>query len=556
MCQKNFTFLCCGFFLLITLPKSQQNFINNEKRGDNLTMQYKADTDSTTIYSDEIKAPRYNMREKHANNTQYVHNHKDDDQIPINSTYVNHKENSTSQEVYKNLLEKNDSMSNKVFENFTKDSDERNIVPYEMCHDTTCILLCCPLGNRMSMLNRKCISEEIKSVFPNVYGYTNDSMQSENKRVDEFFQLAVHDSCQGTNSYIAPFDLKNDYKIFANSSIYLSYFQTFVKSTSYCLVIYLEREDDKFEVNFCLETVDEIKKSLVWSTEVRTRLITTVIYVSFRVMSSLLLMSIFLVYSILPELRNVHGFMLRNYSGALSIAYTCMVINMTTGQANVLYPIWIAIAFVKCFCFMSGYFWLSAMSFNLWRTFRGFSSLRRNVRQSGKKKLMYYVTFAYGCSFIVAVICVIMDFISPYVSKIMQPQFQLGFCCFHDNDTFVLYYYGLKSVCVISSVCLSISTVLNIKRFEKDTSLRLTDSESKCYNDNKKWFNLYLKLFVMQFLVMGTRWSLVAMSRLSGNLLNYYITFMINLLEIVQNFCIFIIFVWKKKIKMMLLKRF
>jgi len=122
-----------------------------------------------------------------------------------------------------------------------------------------------------------------------------------------------------------------------------------------------------------------------------------------------------------------------------------------------------------------------------------------------------------------------MDFASENVPEILRPEFHTGDCWFagkwtdciyyridllfiiiiyyllmlHFNisweienslhiiltgkGAFLLYYYGIKSICIISSICLSISTAVKIARYEKETGLRLTDSESKRYNDNKKW---------------------------------------------------------------------
>ncbi|XP_029171621.1 probable G-protein coupled receptor Mth-like 10 [Nylanderia fulva] len=207
------------------------------------------------------------------------------------------------------------------------------------------------------------------------------------------------------------------------------------------------------------------------------------------------------------------------------------------------------------------YFWLITMSFNMWRTFRKFSSLVRNVKQSGKKKLVYCVSFAYGCPFILAIVCVIVvDFVSEYIPKNLRPEFKMGNCWYNSQyqEAYVLYFYWIKTACTISSICLSISTALNIKRYEKELYFHLTDSESKRHNVNKIWFNLYMNLFMVMFIMMGINWSVHTISWwfVYQTDYYYYIVYVTGLLDVVQNFCTFIIFVWKKKIKLMLLKRF
>ncbi|XP_029172200.1 probable G-protein coupled receptor Mth-like 10 [Nylanderia fulva] len=273
-------------------------------------------------------------------------------------------------------------------------------------------------------------------------------------------------------------------------------------------------------------------------------------------------MPIFLVYSILPKLRNVYGFMLCNYSFTSSVALIFKAVKFIIYlKMEVSYPVCIILAFLEYFFLVSTYFWLITMSFYMWRTFREFSSLRKNIGRSGNKKLIYYVIFAYGCPLILAIVCVIIvEFVSEYIPKILRAELERGNCWFNaeNKGAYVLYFYWIETACTISSVCLSISTTLNIKRCEKDANFHLTNSESKRYNDNKIWFNLYMKLFMLMFIMMGINWSILTTSWWFAYLTDYYyyITCVSGLLDVVQSFCTFIIFVWKKKIKFMLLKRF
>ncbi|XP_029662734.1 G-protein coupled receptor Mth2-like [Formica exsecta] len=474
---------------------------------------------------------------------------------PRNSRNVNHESNFSSQEIYENLRneERNDSTSHESFENSSKDSDISNIIPYEKCYNITCIQLCCPLGDRL--VDNECLSEGNKYILPHVYGYTNDSMQSENKTVGELFQLVVYDPCQNEERSLLPYGYQYDYMFFANGSLYLSYFKIFAKSTSYCLAIV--DDGNKYEVITCLETSNEIFRMQSNNSSTKDDNYVKnaqILHVYSNIVSIPFLMSIFVVYSILPELRNVHGFMLRNYSGAMTVAYTIDIVNVLIKADAIHYSACVTIAFFIYFCFLISLFWLNIMSFDTWWTFRGFSSLQRNVKQREKRKLGFYAIFAYGLPFIFAIISVIMDYVSEDLPEIMRPGFRKGDCWFDGKGTFVLYFFGLKCICIISSICLSISTALKIARYEKETCNRFTNSESKRYNDNKKWFNLYLKLFILQFIIMGINWSIMTAIWLSEDLSSYGI-YVMNLVDIMQNFCTFIVFVWKKNIKQMILKR-
>ncbi|XP_029177763.1 G-protein coupled receptor Mth2-like isoform X2 [Nylanderia fulva] len=216
-------------------------------------------------------------------------------------------------------------------------------------------------------------------------------------------------------------------------------------------------------------------------------------------------------------------------------------------------------AFLKYFCYMASSSWLIIMSFDMWCTFRGFSSLRRNVTRE-KRKLIYYTIFAWGCPFMLAILCVSMDILSAYVivPSILRPELHFGgHCWFKGTGPYFLYYYGLSSMCIISSICLSIYTAIKIERLKKETGPCLKDSENKCFNDNKKWFNLYLQLFIVLFIAMGIEWLMITVSLLYENLTIYNIIwYVVNLLDIMQSLCVFVIFVCKKRIMRMLFKRF
>ncbi|XP_029662738.1 G-protein coupled receptor Mth2-like [Formica exsecta] len=595
MCGKNLAFWYCALFLFVaSSSKSQQNFTNNTEKNDNLTVRYEIDADFTTNYNDDTKTPRNDLYKKSDNDTQYEdtqyesrttsmsNDRKDDDSMQIkldthsiqneddkqilmeprtNSSNANHKKYFASQEIYENLMRieaKNDSTLHEFYENSSKDSNISNIIPYEMCYNITCIQLCCPLGNRL--IDDECLSEENKYFFPNVYGYTNDSWQSENKTVDKLFQLVVYDPCQDEDRYRFPDNNENDYMFFANGSLYLSYYEIFAKSTSYCLAVV---DGDKYEVITCSKIFDEIINTTTHDDissiedDDMYHFDDDIINISSNIVSISLLVPMFLVYSILPELWNVHGFMLCNYSGALSIAYTIDIVDILSKisfEADAIhYSVCITFAFFIYFCYLASFFWLSIMSFDMWWTFRGFSSLQGNVRKREKRKLVFYTIFAWGLSCIFAIITVIMDFVPGYLPEILRPKFRIG-CWFAGDGAFALYFYGFKSICTVSSICLSISTSLKIARYKKEISNRLTNSESKRFNDNRKWFSLYLKLFILHFIIMGISWSMNTVYLLSET--SYYYMYVIYLMDTMQNLCIFIIFVWKKNIKRMLLKRF
>ncbi|XP_043275895.1 G-protein coupled receptor Mth-like [Venturia canescens] len=74
--------------------------------------------------------------------------------------------------------------------------------------------------------------------------------------------------------------------------------------------------------------------------------------------------------------------------------------------------------------------------------------------------------------------------------------------------------------------------------------------DSQRHDDNKQWFNLYLKLFI----VMGINWSMEIISWLFKDS-PQYVWYMTDFANTLQGVIIFIIFVWKDKTEGLLLDR-
>ncbi|XP_029177838.1 G-protein coupled receptor Mth2-like [Nylanderia fulva] len=125
-------------------------------------------------------------------------------------------------------------------------------------------------------------------------------------------------------------------------------------------------------------------------------------------------------------------------------------------------------AFFMYFFSLSANIWLITISFDMWRTFREFSSLQRSIRQRENRKLIYYSFYAWGCLFILATFCVIMESVSSRLPEIWRPEFQLGDCWFSKKETLMIYFYNWRSICIISSVCFSISASMNVTKRKRE----------------------------------------------------------------------------------------
>ncbi|XP_072758471.1 probable G-protein coupled receptor Mth-like 3 [Anoplolepis gracilipes] len=535
MYDKNFKFWCCALLFFALCTKSLQNFTIDNKQDDSLMVRYELDVNSTEKNDKETVFDRHNLRKNFS--VEYVKYHEKHNQMPRG-----------------------------LQANFTKVDNNKNdnknyIVPYGKCNNITCIRLCCPLGDRYKFF-RNCIPGRPEYVFSKSYNFWSDAMQIEYKKIEEVFQLIVQDPCPNLNEIIR-ITLDNDiltyfeYIFFENGTLYLPYFKQFVESTSYCLAV---SNNDVVEAVICSKTLTEaFKEEKSYLIKIIMPLMDAIKILIWNctIVSMLCMLTIFLTYYILP-LQNLHSFMLRRYSSMIFIYYIGSIMSYSIQDKNLMYSTCVAAALISYFSSVASYFWLSVMSFDMWWTFRDFQSLQKNMKRQDKKKFLYSI-IAWGGPFIFTTICIIME-IAPSVPKSIQPRFDVNICWFHFGVADQLYNYGPKIICSIISISLSIRTAINIMDYEKETTRRLKDSESRCYNENKKWAKLYLKLFIMLFVIIAIEWSIFTVWEFwlykDIDLATTCIEFSLFILETIKDIGVFIIFVCRKTIMQSLLKHF
>lgn len=265
----------------VILYNLRENSIKNDKQ-----MQYEPHINSTT--NDHEDSLRY---ESHG---RIMKIHEENNQMSrTNSIRINDEDDSTLQELSESLA-KTEGKSNSIsyeYGNSRRDNYNDSMAIIEACGNETCIQLCCPFGDRLSS-ERKCIVGQDNYSFP--YVYQNDS---ENKKLDELFQLTVRDPCvlQGTAHRILNPD---EYLFLSNGSLYRDSGEL-IPSTSYCLAV-LDR--NIYDATICMYPIGFPS------------------YISVCLLVSLpFLLLTFVVYSILPEVQNIHSYTLRVYVASLFI---------------------------------------------------------------------------------------------------------------------------------------------------------------------------------------------------------------------------------------------
>lgn len=138
----------------------------------------------------------------------------------------------------------------------------------------------------------------------------------------------------------------------------------------------------------------------------------------------------FLVYGLIPELRNLHGKNLMSYVVCLTLAYTSMAtIQMHTAYISTTASCaWLG--YVAYIGFVSSFFWLNVMCFDIWWTFRG---VRGIARDSQRKKFILYSLYGWGCPLMIAVFVYMADNLD-FIPVQYQPQIGVSTCFMKGKD--------------------------------------------------------------------------------------------------------------------------
>jgi G protein-coupled receptor Mth (Methuselah protein) len=260
------------------------------------------------------------------------------------------------------------------------------------------------------------------------------------------------------------------------------------------------------------------------------------------------LLATLFIYGFIPELRNLHGKCLMCYIVSLLLFYLGLIIVNCEVTFNAHEPSCIVFGYFVLIGVQFCFFWLNVMCYDLWSAFKvGMTS-----RGSDKKRFLFYCLYAFGVPILFIFIVYIIDS-TEFIPKDYRPEIGL-FRCYIKTSTLAesIYVYIPISIILLINIALYSITAMTIYRVQKETAvIRRGDSQthSKMESDRNK-FTLYLRLFVL----MGVTWTMEAISFYLGkdHEAVFYIT---DILNCIQGVIIFFMFVWKPKIKKLIVRR-
>nr|XP_021185461.1 G-protein coupled receptor Mth2 isoform X2 [Helicoverpa armigera] len=325
---------------------------------------------------------------------------------------------------------------------------------------------------------------------------------------------------------------------------------------SYCVEMYFNEnssEAGRLVAGVCFEDVVTDDSPVLYTA-----------YAVGLILSVPFLLATFLIYAFIPELRNLHGMCLMAYCGGLIVAYPFLAyLKLHVGRVGVAMTGCLVVAFIVYYAFQTSFFWLNVMCFDIWRTFRsatpcqmgcsshlGYRGGSTNKRRERRRFLLYGL-YAWGVPLVLTGLTAAMQF-SDLPNHIIKPGFGTKRCWFVDWVSDLVYFFTPVLVLVVCNVTFFAVTAHRIRSIRQETAILkgAESSRSDKLKKDKQRYGLYLKLFM----VMGVNWSVELISFAVGGSNWYWIVTDIS--NIGLGVFVFFIFVWKKKVRNLVQKRF
>ncbi|CAH0702111.1 unnamed protein product [Spodoptera exigua] len=188
-----------------------------------------------------------------------------------------------------------------------------------------------------------------------------------------------------------------------------------------------------------------------------------------------------------------------------------------------------ALAVCMHFLFLSAFFWLNTMCFNIWWTFRDFrpTSLERGQEAW---RLRVYMVYAWGGPLLLAGAAAALDQLPPAAAApFLRPRFAVQRCWFYGDMEILVYFFGPVGVLLLVNLALFISTTrqLTCGLWRRD--------EVKSTSERAALGRVCAKLVV----VMGVTWGADVVSWAAGG--PDYVWYATDLLNALQGVFIFLV---------------
>ncbi|XP_055382157.1 G-protein coupled receptor Mth2-like [Condylostylus longicornis] len=245
-----------------------------------------------------------------------------------------------------------------------------------------------------------------------------------------------------------------------------------------------------------------------------------------------------IVYLAIKKLRNLHGKALVCHLSSLSISYFCLA-GILLGNNRDYFEVCTVIGYICYFTILSAYFWLSAISFDLWFNFNCYDK----AKSCQNFRFGIYCLICYGTAIFYVIIAYIVQ---NYGKKDnVKPGLGSTHCYLNVEEGFsaVIWLY-FPLICVITfNIVMFVLTWIKIKSVTSELGHIMNKGNSqRSIKNERNNFHIFLRLFV----IMGVSWITEIISYFVGTNYQEYF-YATDFCNAMQGLLIFILFVCKKQ---------
>ncbi|XP_070064380.1 G-protein coupled receptor Mth2 isoform X1 [Drosophila virilis] len=409
-----------------------------------------------------------------------------------------------------------------------------------ICKLKPCINICCPWGQIYN--NSECQKDtNTKQMWPEpTINITLNNGSVQNVNIYEQFVVQSFRPCTEMFSLLPEINYYDTYQLYENGTLLREDDMHYIYKNEFCLVPTNINDTDLYY------TINPANCDMF--NENTTVKIINGFAMLFSIPFMLLTIA---VYLLIPELRNQHGKSLVCYLLGLTIGYSLLCCLLLMHDMNPFGLSCKLLGYTAYFFFMSAFFWLNVISFDLWHNFRGTRGINRFQE---KKRFLLYSLYSWGLALVFLVFTVLVQEYFDW-PEALKPGIGAGQFCWLDmtNWSAMLYFFGPILIIIVANTVMFMMTAIKIHGVQREMARIIAREDStKNLRTEKDKFGLFLRLF----LIMGVTWSSEIISYFVGNDKKWSkIFYVTDLCNAMQGFLIFMLFVLKKKVKHLITNR-
>lgn len=318
-----------------------------------------------------------------------------------------------------------------------------------------------------------------------------------------------------------------EYVLLQNGSVHIEAYNLTINESHYILINDI--------VSFCVPFTDA-------GVETKEYVIKTS-YITFAGLgiSMVCLLIHLIVFSMVPDLRNLPGWNLAALCASLFCSYLLLFI-IGSGEITESPNVCMATAFFTHFFMLASILWMSIMSYDVFMSLlRATGSLRTSSHHFSSKRFAFYCLCSFGISVLFAISSILADVLD-VVPKPYKPEYK-ELCWFNRKTPLLIFFAGP----VIALTCLNF-IFFGLSAYTLHFNKMKTEQEAQ-RSILKRRYLMYFRLSV----IMGTTWIVGIVATVANVDWLWYIFVLLNTL---QGFFIFIAFTCSKKVKKFFREKF